>query len=181
MREIKFRGNCTGNGEWVYGDYIYYQKYNKHIIHYYNRKNDYYTIVNPDTVGQYTGLRDATKWEDLSQQEKDEWLKHNKQENWAGKKIYEDDIVSFFHDGYECFTGPVKWQKNLSLWKVGIALKTIDPDDLFIPDIYLVVGNIHDNPELNEKINKNKTGISIEDILTLCNNPELLEETNEKL
>ena len=43
---------------------------------------------------QYTGLKDNTKWEDLTKEEKDEWIKNgNTKGEWKGKEIYEGDIV----------------------------------------------------------------------------------------
>jgi len=40
---------------------------------------------------QYTGLRDATKWEELTDKEKEKW--YNREKDWEGKFIYEGDIV----------------------------------------------------------------------------------------
>ena len=62
MREIKFRGKRTDNGEWVYGGYAYCAKDDTHwiavigvdhISHIGRHKQ-----VDPATVGQFTGLRD---------------------------------------------------------------------------------------------------------------------------
>jgi uncharacterized phage protein (TIGR01671 family) len=43
---------------------------------------------------QYTGLKDNTKWEQLTKSEQKDWLNSGKtKEEWNGKEIYEGDIV----------------------------------------------------------------------------------------
>ena len=59
MREILFRGKC--NSEWVYGHY--YSKRGKDIhnnegIFHFIKNEEANHPVNPQTVGQYTGLKD---------------------------------------------------------------------------------------------------------------------------
>lgn len=43
---------------------------------------------------QYTGLKDATDWGQLTEKERNQWLKDgNKQEDWKGHDIFEGDIL----------------------------------------------------------------------------------------
>lgn len=60
MRDIEFRGKRTDNGEWVHGNLVRGcdEKY-AYIVEFGNRelcRN--YVNVNPETIGQYTGLKD---------------------------------------------------------------------------------------------------------------------------
>lgn len=58
-REIKFRGKRLDNGEWVVGSYIEAELNNgiaHEIIPY--RRGEPVVEVDPETVGEYTGLKD---------------------------------------------------------------------------------------------------------------------------
>jgi len=66
MRTIKFRGKRVDNGEWVYGHYvkdpmgnhkIYWQPFE-------GASSNTYHFVNPNTVGQFTGLTDKN-WNEI--------------------------------------------------------------------------------------------------------------------
>jgi len=63
MREIKFRAKQTGTNEWVYGYYYWSIRYESHYIHVSERLTettwrDGDIEVIPETLGQYTGLKD---------------------------------------------------------------------------------------------------------------------------
>lgn len=64
MREIKFRGKRVDNGEWIYGNLVCMQVLGAHwTIGIQMRSGDGYRPwvainVDPETVGQFTGLKD---------------------------------------------------------------------------------------------------------------------------
>lgn len=99
MREIKFRGyrNYEGNSlyppdkRWIYG--YYYFEDGKHWIKDINDMRVAY-VVEDGSVGEFTGCKDSTKWEQLTREERFSWFYSGKtEEEWNGKEIYDGDIV----------------------------------------------------------------------------------------
>lgn len=147
MREIKFRGKVRTegvpilgpcpieDGEWIYGDLHIRCKYPH--IHY---GSGLKAPIDLDTIGQYTGLKDAN-----------------------GKEIYEGDLVksSFSNRVF----GMVAWNTRGYFYIMESFFINEDYEEqdrrplgemlrLSIenkPCNFTVIGNIHDNPELIEK------------------------------
>jgi len=99
-RIIKFRGKGKTTGEWVYGGICFDNSGRYFIIKEIHanefdnpstaRQQIYFCEVAPETVGQFTGLYDSTKWDGLTKEEQNKWLSSGKTEKeWDGKEIYE--------------------------------------------------------------------------------------------
>ena len=135
-REIIFRGKRTDTGEWIEG--YFGQSVDSFIIQDHGLVAGHFKVfkVVPETVGQFTGLTDI-----------------------HGVKIFEGDIIkqyekTQFGDPVSDF-GLVKWDnKECMLFRTSTR---IGKDRLVTSrDIYEVVGNIYDNPDLLEVSGKNE-------------------------
>lgn len=134
MREILFRGKRMYDGEWVYGfynhrDYAFIAEPDKLIRRHYilplNAQDAF--VVLPETVGQYTGLKDRN-----------------------GKRIFEGDIADHHVQADILVSrGVIFWDARNARWAQ--RLKTMEPALVFFnPEAWEIIGNIHDNPELLE-------------------------------
>lgn len=140
MREILFRGKHMAGGVWCEGN-LAVSKGGVAIITPDNTPCGVYGQVDPDTVGQYTGLTDKN-----------------------GKKIFEGDIVKYVKDGYVA-TGVARFGLYASAGAAFAGHEGFYLDwagcDWLRKDIGFwatmrpieVIGNVHDNPELMEDEN----------------------------
>ena len=123
MREILFRGKSVYTDKWITGYYIGTGTIVKH--------GDEQYSVDPETVGQFTGLTDKN-----------------------GKKIFEGDVVvaELKSGTYQGFS----WGKQkVVFWRGAFCLESRTgektPLGSYSPAVlFKVIGNIHDNPELLE-------------------------------
>lgn len=133
MREILFRGKSKDNGKWVEGFYHCvtdnYTPKNIHYITTFKRIDNGEIVLTgpfeviPETVGQYTGLKDKN-----------------------GRKIFEGDIVRYGTDIYE-----VVFETRCGCGYFGIKMSHIETwnfCNITPANLMEIIGNIHDDPEL---------------------------------
>jgi hypothetical protein len=125
-RIIKFRGRDLKTGEFVFGDLETRPKEDFMVIHQYHEDGSYKSQVkvDPETVGQFTGLLDKN-----------------------GREIYEGDLFSLDglmtmvvyepENGYYCLR-----MSDNEHWML--------PLDRRVTEYYEVISNIYDHPELLE-------------------------------
>ncbi len=131
MRQIEFRGKRMDNGEWVYGGY--YRGIMEETDNPFNIDNAriktiiiqngiYYHVI-PESVGQFTGLKDKD-----------------------GKEIYEGDVVE-----WECEYDSGDNDQSIIYERKAVELVEGVYEPVFafhIDDMPKVIGNTTDNPEL---------------------------------
>lgn len=139
MREILFRGKRVDNGEWVEGLFSISHLFDcdGNLIKAYQIVfeigDELYTIpINPETIGQYTGLTDKNR-----------------------KKIFEGDIVQYQpeYEPVPLRSAVVYFADKYNYPAFDLAAHDYEANGLQCAHEEggcEVIGNIHDNPELLE-------------------------------
>lgn len=142
MRTILFRGipDFEIQKEWIYGSLIC--EADSDVMRIHSHGSDNWKGMNirvvPESVGQFTGLHDATKWKELTEAERDKWtLEGNMPSEWKGRMIFEGDVVS--SDGHHP-SSPVFF-KNGS-YKINGKCSIVGFGSL--AKLVKVIGTIHD-------------------------------------
>lgn len=123
MREIEFRAKHTWDGSFVYGYLGYKANDGKYII---NNGKEVNYFVDPETIGQYTGLKDKN-----------------------GTKIYEGDIAKFKFKGKWVIGQIIYEYCRFAILSKGVGY-SITNIFLYKNVDCEIIGNIYDNPELLE-------------------------------
>ncbi|WP_010501352.1 YopX family protein [Paenibacillus elgii] len=129
MREYKFRGRRIDNGEWVYGNLVTY--FSKPAIQDYSQSNGEIFLVDPETVGQYTGLKDRN-----------------------GKKGYQKDLWMFHGVIYT-----VEWDLEDRFFYLKHPSPSAGEDDhirMSAFNLGEIIGNIHEHPHLLEEAGRHE-------------------------
>ena len=117
MREVKFRGLDIANGEWIYGSLVkVYENY--HILEEGETQAHEYNMVEEDSIGEYTGLKDMN-----------------------GKDIYEGDVLEFEKGEFIYLDYDTKNKKLVIVNLTGAK------DNIFT-NFAEIIGNFFENKEL---------------------------------
>ena len=128
MRKIKFRGKSIDGKEWLYGDLVSSLDEKRFNIVENDKGSNDICEVDPETIGQFTGLMDKN-----------------------GNEIYEGDIIKWHKDGLMYV---VKFWHGMFYASVeecnkgilgGFPLHALTEHEDWKCEI---IGNIYDNPEL---------------------------------
>jgi len=128
MREIKFRGISEEGNKWVFGDLFHGVTYiSINVTERFDNYNSIkHVVVNPETVGQYTGLNDKN-----------------------GNEIYEGDILEFSMHAREC--GSVIFRDGSFMVfrnSDDYCIADFEDENGYF---FEILGNIYENTELIER------------------------------
>lgn len=134
MIELKLRGRHH-TGEWVYSDLYFSQDFPaRGLCQFFKDVDD--GIIDPDTVGRWTGLKDSTRSEEYPD----------------GVPIYEGDLIEGFSSAVSGFSewgpnvrGEIIWNDDWACWAVETA-SIYTPSQVALMDIteqVQVIGTTH--------------------------------------
>lgn len=132
-REIKFRGKDVETNQWVYGSLMVYKKHYPTITWVDDTgpvEKKHTCVVYPDSVGEWAGLNDKN-----------------------GQEIYEGDVV--LQQGYNGKKIPMAVRFENGAFIVGYHKgSSTRKTPMLVSSKCEVIGNVFDNPKLEQSLNK---------------------------
>lgn len=177
-REILFKGKHKEYDEWVEGDLIH-EPFGE-CIQFIKNKCRSKVKIKPESVCQYTGLNDSTKWEELSEEEKRNFLsKWNQEkgrycikEDWNGRKIFEGDIISFSHSRIKKEEDELSFMPEYEEYNRNYAVEFVNT--------YYTYGLRARNKTIHFKLSQSTINTHNAKVIgDIFNNPELLNQRKE--
>ena len=144
-REIKFRGKRVDNGEWVYGNYIKASNgiQEIHAILPIGETIDVIIEVLPESVGQFTGLKDKNRVDVYDLDIVEGIFEVSKPATYHGSEMFTEykvyGNVIYSNSGFAVFNQRKGSARNAWVYKSLSNIKEMK-----------VIGNIHENTELLE-------------------------------
>lgn len=169
MREMLFKGKRLDNGEWIEGNLFKAKRYSTDIWHYYilpigvTYEWGYWGAelktweVDPDTVREYTGLRDKNgkpiyEGHIVKCNHSFFTAEAEKAEAKKPRKSYGKEIEKTAYGDFQCRY----WRNYVVSFHDGRIRGQNGSDTCYLKQSYIrnheveIIGNIHDNPELLE-------------------------------
>ena len=156
MRNEIFRGKVIGKEWWAHGAYSYHPVEKRGFIVNVGIDNvgpiAHLIEVDPVTKGQFTGLYDATTWEELTPEEQ----KFYKKKDWQGRMIFGGDILEAHYDEKHpedttrtvVIWSRIGFQNHGAGWYMKQGRYLPDPLEWTDAKRNRVIGNIHENSDL---------------------------------
>ncbi|MEK5038810.1 YopX family protein [Sporosarcina sp. FSL K6-3457] len=149
MRENKFRGRCRETGDWMYGSYV------KTAVgmHYILPQNLIanvipQTVVDEKTIGQYVGLRAKFNLEIFDGDITELKIDGEVRRFVVRLKTVVREVVS--HPSFDDDTAKVAITGVIFEWNGFELFPCVDENRKSDVEDMVIIGNVHDNPELLE-------------------------------
>lgn len=153
MREILFRAKRITDNQCVYGGIAIAPDETVIIL---TKEEQIVWNVIPETVGQFTGLYDKTRFEDATTQQREYAVNiaskkgTDPKDEWKGVKIFEGDILGCNEpNSGEYYVTSFEINPIYGIFLNNDSLRfELSLYEYTMPYNIKVIGNIHDNPEL---------------------------------
>lgn len=135
-----YRG--VSEGDFVYGSLVYSRKENMYYIIEHTGDELSYPITDVNTIAQYTGLSSIPDWEELPQDEQEDWLYSHTPDDWEDNLFFVGDILK-----HQEQLGVIRYNEFYGKYIV-VFSPTVRDFSYQYTKIFTKVGNIISRPDL---------------------------------